>query len=162
MRKSKYPESPKTFGEIIRKKRMDSNLSLKDVSKRTKLTEGYLSRIESDIQMPMPEAAETIAKALGDDFSTYIPHLYRKYFPDTYPFHLQQYMASKFALDYHAAMIKLDHSLNQLTKSIHDEKGKKAVEDMKRVRQEIDTKYIVFCKSDPTEVVKEKPIKKRK
>lgn len=71
MRKSEYPKNPKTLGEMIRKARMDLKLSLLDVANKANLSEGYLSRIEADKQVPNLQAMDHIAKALKMDPTSY-------------------------------------------------------------------------------------------
>ena len=64
MRKSKYPENPKSFGQRIRKLRMDQKLSLMEVAREVGITEGYLSRLEDDKQYPSDLVAEKLTKFL--------------------------------------------------------------------------------------------------
>ncbi len=71
MRKSEYPAEVKTFGQRIRKKRMDLGLSLLEVAQKAGISEGYLSRIEADKQTPKPEVAGKIAKELDENIWEY-------------------------------------------------------------------------------------------
>lgn len=71
MRKSEYPKEAKTLGQKIRKKRMDLGLSLDEIAEKVGVTGGYLSRIESDIQIPSPEIAAGIAKVLEENVRDY-------------------------------------------------------------------------------------------
>ena len=52
MRTTVYPENPRTFGQRIRKIRMDKGLKLLEYANQHGITEGYLSRIENDKQFP--------------------------------------------------------------------------------------------------------------
>ena len=71
MRKSEYPKEAKTTGQKIRKKRMDLGRTLLDVAKEVEITEGYLSRIETDKQAPTPKVGLRILKALNEELSDY-------------------------------------------------------------------------------------------
>jgi transcriptional regulator with XRE-family HTH domain len=87
MRKSDYPQIANTLGTTIRKKRMDLKLNLADIAKKVGVTVSYLSRIEADLQIPKPDTAESIAIALGEDKSIYVPFLLKKYFSKDSPIH---------------------------------------------------------------------------
>lgn len=85
MRKSNYPKNPITFGQKIRKSRMDKGLKLFDVSQRCEITEGYLSRVENDKQLPKMRAMLDIMRWSGlktNDFDyfiyKYIEKIFRK------------------------------------------------------------------------------------
>ncbi len=84
MRKSEYPKEVKTLGEKVRKRRMDLRLSLLEVSNKADITEGYLSRIEANKQIPLPSVAEKIAYVLNDnpvDYTSFCLAKYMKYVP---------------------------------------------------------------------------------
>ena len=85
MRKSAYPKSPKTLGQIIRKTRMDSKKSLLEVAEVAQMSEGYLSRIEADKQTPTLEMMDAIAKALHMKPSTYASFWAHKHFAENSP-----------------------------------------------------------------------------
>jgi len=54
------------FGEIIRKRREELGLTLREVAEATGLTTGYLSALETGLKPPpSPSAVKAIAKALG-------------------------------------------------------------------------------------------------
>ena len=79
MRKSKYPEIANTLGQKIRKKRMDLGKSLLDVAGKADITESYLSRIEADKQVPLPEVAEQLEKVLGVQTGEFVSYTLPKY-----------------------------------------------------------------------------------
>ncbi len=72
MRKSEYPKEAKTLGQRIRKKRMDLGYTLLEVAKAAQISEGYLSRIEADKQIPNSLVATRLAKKLEDDVNFYL------------------------------------------------------------------------------------------
>lgn len=57
-----------TLGDIIREKRVELDLSLRDLSKKLDLTPSYLSDIENDRRVPAEEALGQIASVLKLDF----------------------------------------------------------------------------------------------
>lgn len=81
MRKSEYPKDTETLGKRIRKKRMDLGKSLLEVAKASGITEGYLSRIEADKQMPGPKVAHIIADVLDDNPYDYARYALLKLYP---------------------------------------------------------------------------------
>jgi len=81
MRKSEYPKTADTLGKRIRKQRMDLKLTLLDVAKHAGITEGYLSRIEADKQVPDFTIVIDIALFLNDDVGLYLKSTLLKIFP---------------------------------------------------------------------------------
>lgn len=61
-------EQNKTFGDIIRDKRVEVDLSLRDLAKRLELTPSYLSDIENNRRIPAEEVIRDIVHILGLDF----------------------------------------------------------------------------------------------
>jgi transcriptional regulator with XRE-family HTH domain len=57
-----------TLGDIIREKRVELDLSLRELSKKLDLTPSYLSDIENDRRVPAEEALGQIASVLKLDF----------------------------------------------------------------------------------------------
>lgn len=53
------------LGGKIRKKRMEKNMSLKDLAERTDLTASFLSQVERDLAEPSITSLRKIAEALG-------------------------------------------------------------------------------------------------
>ena len=66
MRKSEYPKEIKTMGQWIKKLRLDQKLTLRQVAEDADITEGYLSRLENDKQIPTQKTAIKIANKLKD------------------------------------------------------------------------------------------------
>ena len=160
MRKSEYPESPKTLGQIIRKKRMDSKLSLLQVAKKAGLTEGYLSRIEADKQVPAPEIMEAIGKFLEIEDAIYSPFLLEKLFPKDNPIHRLNKERTQYIARYHDLEAKIESIVNEVKKT-KDEKLKKAFGDLLKAKQELDsTKW--SDKFKPMDIIKERVHKKGK
>ena len=62
---SKYPKSPKTFGELLRKKRMDKRLTMKEVSDRVGVTETTVYNWEIWIKKPYRKTREKLKSILG-------------------------------------------------------------------------------------------------
>jgi transcriptional regulator with XRE-family HTH domain len=58
----------KPLGETIRNKRVELDLSLRDLAKRLQLTPSYLSDIENDRRVPAEEVIRNIAQVLELDF----------------------------------------------------------------------------------------------
>jgi transcriptional regulator with XRE-family HTH domain len=58
----------KPLGETIRNKRVELDLSLRDLAKRLQLTPSYLSDIENDRRVPAEEVIRNIAQVLALDF----------------------------------------------------------------------------------------------
>ncbi|MCB9748300.1 MAG: helix-turn-helix transcriptional regulator [Candidatus Omnitrophica bacterium] len=81
MRKSEYPKVVKTLGQRIRKRRMDLGLTLHEVATAIDISEGYLSRIEADKQIPDTGVALNLARKLGDDAEAYFLYSAKKFFP---------------------------------------------------------------------------------
>jgi transcriptional regulator with XRE-family HTH domain len=73
MAKSQYPIEAKTFGEKIRKKRMDLEWPLIKVANKVGISESYLARIEADKQTPQHDVAVKIIQVLQEDPKDY-PH----------------------------------------------------------------------------------------
>ena len=67
MRKSKYNSNPLTLGEKILKHRLDSGKTLLEVAITAGISESYMSRIESDKQIPSLNCFLKISKALKFD-----------------------------------------------------------------------------------------------
>ena len=65
MRKSKYPTDISTLGKKIRKRRMDFEFTLLDVSSYVGISESYMSRIEADKQKPSLEVIKNIIEYLN-------------------------------------------------------------------------------------------------
>ena len=81
MRKSEYPKKANTLGKRIRKRRMDLKLTLLEVAKYAGITEGYLSRIEADRQVPDIPIVIKIADFLKDDVTLYLRSTFQKILP---------------------------------------------------------------------------------
>jgi len=60
-------EINKTLGEIIRDKRIEKDLSLRDLAKLISIAPSYLSDIENDRRVPAEEIIRSIAQALDLD-----------------------------------------------------------------------------------------------
>jgi transcriptional regulator with XRE-family HTH domain len=58
----------KPLGETVRNKRVELDLSLRDLAKRLQLTPSYLSDIENDRRVPAEEVIRNIAQVLALDF----------------------------------------------------------------------------------------------
>lgn len=57
-------ERSTTLGETIREKRLQVDISLRELAKRLDITPSYLSDIENDRRVPAEEVLKDIAKAL--------------------------------------------------------------------------------------------------
>ncbi len=66
MRKSEYPKEFRTLGQKIRRARLDMGKYLIEVAEFSGVTEGYLSRIERDKQLPSRSVIRRIALTLRD------------------------------------------------------------------------------------------------
>lgn len=80
MRKSIYPKNIKTLGDKIKKARMDLKLPLLEVAKSAHITEGYLSRLESNLQIPSSPILKRICERLNilDVYNEHIKNQYRE------------------------------------------------------------------------------------
>ena len=56
-----YPENPKTFGEHLRKARIDAGLLIKDLAKKLGVTEDTVINWELRGMMPRPRVRENLA-----------------------------------------------------------------------------------------------------
>lgn len=61
----KYPKNPKTFGERIRKKRMDKRLTMKDIASRVGVTETTVYNWEIRNKMPYRRTREKLKSLFG-------------------------------------------------------------------------------------------------
>ncbi len=61
----KYPKNPKTFGELLRKKRMDKRLTIKDLAKRIGVTETTVYNWEIRNKKPYRRTREKLKSILG-------------------------------------------------------------------------------------------------
>jgi transcriptional regulator with XRE-family HTH domain len=68
MRKTPYYKKPKSRGQILSKARLEKKMSLKVLSHLVGCTEGYLSRIENDIQSPSAKILFSLFKNIDGDF----------------------------------------------------------------------------------------------
>ena len=82
MRKSEYPTDTSTLGRSFRKKRLDLDKSLAEISSNAGITESYLSRIEADLKVPSIKLAVTIAKILDIDDIEIMNFIIKKTFPE--------------------------------------------------------------------------------
>ena len=60
-----YPENPKTFGEHLRKARIDAGLLIKDLAKELGVTEDTVINWELRGRMPRPKAREVLRRVFG-------------------------------------------------------------------------------------------------
>ncbi len=61
----KYPKNPKTFGERIRKKRMDLGLTMKEVSQKLGVSETTIHNWEIKGRKPYRRTEEKLREILG-------------------------------------------------------------------------------------------------
>jgi DNA-binding transcriptional regulator YiaG len=61
----KYPKNPKTFGERIRKKRMDLHLTMKDVAQKLGVSETTVYNWEIKNRKPYRRTEEKLKTLLG-------------------------------------------------------------------------------------------------
>ncbi|MBL7131141.1 MAG: helix-turn-helix transcriptional regulator [Candidatus Omnitrophica bacterium] len=61
----KYPKNPKTFGELLRKKRMDKRLTMKDIAKRLNVSETTVYNWEIRNKKPYRKTREKLRSILG-------------------------------------------------------------------------------------------------
>ena len=61
-----YPENPKTFGEHLRKARIDAGLLIKDLAKKVGVTEDSVSNWEVRGRMPRGKSRETLKRIFGE------------------------------------------------------------------------------------------------
>ncbi|MBU4313163.1 MAG: helix-turn-helix domain-containing protein [Candidatus Omnitrophica bacterium] len=61
----KYPKTPKTFGELLRKKRMDNRLTMKDIARRLGVTETTVYNWEIRDKRPYRKTREKLKSILG-------------------------------------------------------------------------------------------------
>jgi len=61
----KYPKNPKTFGEIIRKKRMDLRLTMREVAERLGVSETTIYNWEIRNRKPYRRTEEKLKAILG-------------------------------------------------------------------------------------------------
>ncbi len=62
---SKYPKNPKTFGERIRKKRMDKRLTMKDIATRLGVSETTVYNWEIKNKRPYRRTIKNLKSILG-------------------------------------------------------------------------------------------------
>ena len=61
----KYPKNPKTFGELLRKKRMDKRLTMKDIATRLGVRETTVYNWEIRNKKPYRRTREKLKSILG-------------------------------------------------------------------------------------------------
>jgi len=66
------------IGTVIRKHRKDRNLTLKKVSERASVSEGFLSQVENDVNSPSVDTLMRICSAIGVDAGEILSHMSRQ------------------------------------------------------------------------------------
>lgn len=61
----KYPKNPKTFGERLRKKRMDKRLAMKDIANRVGVSETTVYNWEIKNRRPYKRTIKNLKSILG-------------------------------------------------------------------------------------------------
>lgn len=61
----KYPKNPKTFGELIRKKRMDMRLTMREIAERSGVSETTVYNWEIKNRKPYKRTEEKLKTILG-------------------------------------------------------------------------------------------------
>lgn len=66
----------KNIGEILKSSRLNGNMLLKDVSKLSNLSSGYISRIENGSSIPSLEALKSLCNIYSLDINDYVDSTY--------------------------------------------------------------------------------------